>query len=138
MVVVNEMNEGEKSQNFRPEGWPTVIARIIVPEAEAFVEFVKSVFQATGDYHPDRPAVLNIGGSLLMISDAGIRERATAFLYVYVTNTDATYKRALQAGARSVEEPTDLPYGDRRGMIEDRWGNIWQIATYVGTDQTTA
>jgi len=127
------MNKGRDSRDFKPEGWPTVIARIVVPKAEEFVEFVKSVFQATGDYHPDRPAVLNIGDSLLMISAAGIRERATAFLYVYVTNTDETYKRALQAGARPLEEPRDLPYGDRRGMVEDRWGNIWQIATYLGT-----
>src|SRR5215510_7380292 len=79
-LVVNAMDEGRDSRDFKPEGWPTVIARIVVPEAEEFVEFVKSVFQATGDYHSDRPAVLNIGGSLLMISDAGIRERATAFL----------------------------------------------------------
>lgn len=130
---MNAMNEGRESYDFKPKGWPTVIARIVVPEAAELVDFVKSVFQATGDYHPDRPAVVNIGGSLLMISDAGIRERATAFLYVYVTNTDEIYKRALEAGARSLEEPRDLPYGDRRGMVEDRWGNTWQIATYLAT-----
>ena len=33
-------------------------------------------------------------------------------------------------GANSVEAPTDTPYGDRRGMVEDKWGNTWQIATY--------
>jgi uncharacterized glyoxalase superfamily protein PhnB len=33
-------------------------------------------------------------------------------------------------GARSLEEPSDLPYGDRRGMVADRWGNVWQIATH--------
>jgi PhnB protein len=130
------MNEAAETYDFKPEGWPTVIVRIVVPNAEEFVDFVKSVFQATGDYHPDRPAVLNIGGSLLMISDMGIRERATAFLYVYVTNTDETYKRALQAGGRALEEPGDLPYGDRRAMIEDRWGNVWQIATYLGPLQS--
>ena len=52
-----------------------------------------------------------------------------AFLYVYVDDTDATYRRALEAGARSLEEPLDMLYGDRRGMVEDEWGNIWQIAT---------
>ena len=41
-------------------------------------------------------------------------------------------RRALQAGARSLEEPSDTPYGDRRGMIKDEWGNTWQIATYPG------
>jgi PhnB protein len=132
------MSEGNESHDFKPKGWPTVITRIVVPEAAELVAFVKAVFQATGDYHPDRPAVLNIGDSLLMISDAGIRERATAFLYVYVANTDETYKHALEAGARSLEEPKDLPYGDRRGMVEDRWGNTWQIATYLATSQSSS
>jgi len=67
-----------------------------------------------------------------MISDAGIRSPMTAFLYVYVNDTDATYQRALDAGARSLEEPSDMPYGDRRCMVEDKWGNTWQIATHVG------
>ena len=67
-----------------------------------------------------------------MISDAGIRSPMTAFLYVYVNDTDAAYQRALDAGARALEEPSDLPYGDRRCMVEDQWGNIWQIATHQG------
>jgi uncharacterized glyoxalase superfamily protein PhnB len=29
-----------------------------------------------------------------------------------------------------VEPPGDMPYGDRRAMVEDRWGNVWQIATF--------
>ena len=56
----------------------------------------------------------------------------TAFLYVYVNDTDATYQRALDAGARSLEKPADMHYGDRRGMVEDKWGNTWQIATHPG------
>jgi len=75
---------------------------------------------------------MNIGDSKIMISEAGARERVPAFLYVYVRDTDGAYHRALEAGARSLEDPTDLPYGDRRAMIEDAWGNVWQIATYRG------
>ena len=72
-----------------------------------------------------------IGDSLLMISDAGIRNPMTAFLYVYVNDTDATFKRAVAAGAHAVEDPSETPYGDRRCMVEDEWGNTWQIATYT-------
>jgi PhnB protein len=61
-----------------------------------------------------------------------VRHPTTSFLYVYVPDTDEIYRRALQAGARSLEEPSDMPYGDRRAMVEDRWGNTWQIATYKG------
>jgi len=65
-----------------------------------------------------------------MISDAGVRDPMGAFLYVYVEDCDQTYQRAIQAGAKSLEKPADVPYGDRRAMIQDQWGNIWQIATY--------
>lgn len=112
-----------------PEGWHTVTPRIVVHEAKQLVEFLRQVFGATGDYRPDQPSLIKIGDSVVMITDAGIRSAMTAFLYVYVIDTDATYERALNAGARSLEEPSDMPYGDRRCMVEDKWGNIWQIAT---------
>jgi len=121
-----------QSDDFKPDSWPTVVPRIVAQDAQQVVEFVKHVFGATGDYQPDRPAVLSTGDSRIMISDAGVRDATSAFLYVYVPDTDTTYRRALEAGARSLEEPWDLPYGDRRGMVEDRWGNVWQIATHLG------
>ncbi len=49
---------------------------------------------------------------------------------VYVDDADGTYRQALAGGARSLEAPADMPYGDRRAMVEDRWGNVWQIATF--------
>ena len=126
------MNETSDRSHFTPEGWHTVTPRIVVHEARQLVEFVKHVFGATGEYRPDTPAVLRIGDSFVMISAAGIRDPTPAFLYVYVENTDETYRRAVEAGARSLEDPSDLPYGDRRGVVEDKWGNTWQIATYLG------
>ena len=117
---------------FTPEGWHTVTPRIVVHDAEKLVEFLRRVFGATGDYRPDLPSVIKIGDSLVMVSNAGIRDPMPAFLYVYVDDTDKTYTRALQAGARSLEERSDMPYGDRRGMVSDEWGNTWQIATHIG------
>ena len=107
----------------------TVTPRIVAKDAKALVDFIKRVFEATGDYSAERPAVITIGDSNIMISDAGARDVMTAFLYVYVADADATYRRAIKAGARSIEEPLDTPYGDRRAMFEDAWGNTWQIAT---------
>jgi PhnB protein len=114
-----------------PEGWNTVTPRIVVQGARELVEFVKRVFGAAGEYEKAAPTVLRIGDSVLMISDAGVRNPMTCFLYVYVGDTDGTYRRALEAGARSVEEPAVMPYGDRRCMVEDKWGNTWQIATHL-------
>jgi PhnB protein len=73
---------------------------------------------------------MRIGDSILMISGSGPRKPTSAFLYLYVEDADATYRRALKAGAISVEEPRDTPYGDRRAMVTDPCGNDWQIATH--------
>jgi PhnB protein len=112
-----------------PAGWHTVTPRIVARDAARLVDFLKQVFRATGEYRADSPAVVRIGDSVVMVSDAGARPPTPAFLYVYVGDVDATHRRALDAGARSIEEPAAMPYGDRRSMVEDGWGNVWQIAT---------
>jgi uncharacterized glyoxalase superfamily protein PhnB len=67
-----------------------------------------------------------------MISDGGgIREPVSGFLYVYVENVDETHRRAVEAGGAPLEPPSDLPYGDRRAMVKDAWGNLWQIASRI-------
>jgi uncharacterized glyoxalase superfamily protein PhnB len=108
---------------------PSVIPRIVTQDAKGLVEFIRQVFRSTGDYLETMPSMVTIGDSLVMISDAGARPPMNAFLYVYVDDVDAAHRRAVAAGARALEEPLDTPYGDRRSMIVDRWGNTWQIAT---------
>ena len=114
-----------------PEGWHSITPRLVARDAAMLVEFLKQAFDATGDFRTDRPSVMRIGDSLVMVSSVGPREATAAFLYLYVDDIDQTYQRALAAGAVSLEEPTDLPYGDRRGMVRDPCGNIWQIATHI-------
>jgi PhnB protein len=111
-------------------GWHSITPRIVVREPALLVEFLKQAFGATGDFCVERPSVIKIGDSLVMISDVEPRQAMPAFLYLYIDDVDAVYARALAAGAVSLEEPADLPYGDRRGMIKDPCGNIWQIATH--------
>lgn len=126
------MKETPNHSPFVPEGWHTVTPRIVVYEAKHLVEFLKQVFGATGEYRHALPSEVRIGDSVVMISDAGARSPMTAFLYVYVSDTDATFRRALDAGARALEAPSVMPYGDRRCMVENKWGNTWQIATHIG------
>ena len=112
-----------------PGGWHTVTPRLVVHDPGRLVEFLRQAFDGTGEVQTDRPSVIRIGDSLVMVSGAGPRDPMPAFLYLYVDDVDATYRRAMEAGAVSLEEPRDLPYGDRRGMVQDPGGNVWQIAT---------
>jgi uncharacterized glyoxalase superfamily protein PhnB len=106
-----------------------VTPRIVLGDVPAFVAFLKDVFDAAGEVETGRPSQIRIGDSLLMVSIPETREAFRAFLYVYVPDAASTYERALRAGARAMEPVWDTPYGDRRGMFEDPWGNLWQMAT---------
>ena len=114
---------------FVPEGRHSVTPRIVVDDAEGLVVFLRRVFAASGETREGAPTELRIGDSIVMISEPGVRKASPAFLYVYVRDVEATYRRAVEAGARVLEAPLDTHYGDRRCMLEDRWGNTWQIAT---------
>jgi PhnB protein len=113
-----------------PAGWPRVIPRIAVEDPEALVRFIQHVFGAVGEFHSRRPSELRIGDSMIMVGSTMEREAMPAFLYVYVDDADAAYRLALDRGAKSIEQPQDTPYGDRRAMVRDPWGNTWQIATH--------
>lgn len=115
-----------------PEGWHSVTPRLVVHDPAKLVRFLKHAFGATGDFAADAPALMRIGDSIVMVSGAGPRDPMPSFLHLYVDDTDATYGRALEAGAVSLEEPADMPYGDRRAMVKDSCGNDWQIATHTG------
>jgi PhnB protein len=115
-----------------PAGWPALIPRIAVDDPEGLVEFIRDVFGAVGRFHPERPTELRICDSMLIVGSAIQRKAMPAFLYVYVEDADAVHRRALERGAESLEAPQDMPYGDRRAMVRDPWGNTWQIATHSG------
>ena len=116
---------------FQPDGWHTVTPRIVVRDPENLIRFLKAVFHARGEFRSGLPAEMRIGDSVVMVSGGdGLRDPMPAFLYVYVDDTDSTYQRAVAVDAASLEEPADMPYGDRRAMVRDAWGNIWQIATH--------
>jgi uncharacterized glyoxalase superfamily protein PhnB len=120
--------------SYQPHGWPTVIPRIFTNDVRSVVGFLKSVLGAEGELRTDVPTELRIGDSLIMVSDGGgVRDAMPAFFYVYMGDADSTYRTAIMEGALTIEEPVDMPYGDRRATVRDPWGNIWQIATHRGS-----
>jgi uncharacterized glyoxalase superfamily protein PhnB len=121
-----------------PEGYHTVTPYLTVDDAGKLIEFVKVAFGATvlhamtNDEGNIRHAEAQIGDSRVMIAQAfGEWKPRPSTLYLYVDDTDETFKRALAAGAKSLMEPADQFYGDRNGGVEDAFGNWWWIATRI-------
>ena len=120
-----------------PEGHPTVSPYIVAPGVAKIVDFAKQVFNAEEIYASRRPdgsvmhAEIKIGDSVVMLGEGQDGKRFPAMLHIYTEDVDAVYRRALQAGAKSIREPADQPYGDRSGGVEDEFGNQWWMATHV-------
>lgn len=116
---------------FKPAGWPDVVPRLLTMDVDGLVAFLRATFDARGEVVPGRPVEMWIGDAVVLVSDGGgVREPSPTFLYVYVDDTDESYRRACAAGATTIDAPADMPYGDRRATLKDLWGNTWQIATY--------
>lgn len=125
-----------------PEGYLTVTPYPIAQDAPALIEFIKRVFGAkekvrsigsAGGIH----AELHIGDSTMMMGGGGpgLSWRGDSIpmaFHVYVPDCDATYGKALAAGASSISEPADQSYGERSGGVKDVAGNHWYIATGKG------
>jgi PhnB protein len=116
-----------------PDGWHTVTPRLFVDKPENLIAFLKNAFGAVEGprFRQDAPVELRVGDSTVMVGDARARKATSSFFYLYVEDTDATYANAVRAGAKPIEQPAMMFYGDRRATVEDPFGNVWQIATHV-------
>jgi PhnB protein len=126
-------------QTWLPDGRSVVSPYLVVRGGARLIDFIATVFggeailkvpAADGTLHH---AEVRVGDSIIMLGDAtGHHPPGTAMLHVYVSDTDGTYRRALAAGATSLEKPADQPYGDRRAAVTDAFGNVWWLATATG------
>jgi PhnB protein len=105
------------------------------------IDFMTIVFDAeqtfrthaSGGYHCEA----RIGDCMMMIGGGGpdiswLGESRPMAFHIYVPDTDATYHRALAAGATSLQGPTNQPWGERTANVKDPFGNNWYIATFQG------
>jgi len=104
---------------------------IIIPNAYKFIEFMKNVFGVTEQIIVPRSegvvmhGELRIGEAVIMFADTTEQIAARpAGIFIYVDNVDETYKKALAAGAASLMEPMQQPYGYTCGF-HDPFGNDW-------------
>jgi uncharacterized glyoxalase superfamily protein PhnB len=125
----------EKSKDYTSIGYQTITPYLTVKRAAELLEFIKQalggieVMRTTGSAGGLHAEVV-FGDSKVMIGGyEAVEEKPTA-LHLYVPDADAVYRRALELGATSVEEPVDQSYGDREAGVKDPTGNVWWIATH--------
>ncbi len=119
-----------------PEGFHTITPNIVVKSVSKAVEFFKKAFDAEEIMRlamPDGKVVhceLRLGDSRLNLGETmeGWPEH-NLLAQLYVADSDATFQRALNAGARELMPMTDMFFGSREGRVVDPFGNTWTIAT---------
>ena len=123
---------------YKWEGLPDVQPYLHPLRGEPVISFLTRAFGASDVERRATPegvlrhVMLKIGDSYLEMGEAyGPYQPMHSMFYLYVPDCDAVYKRALQAGATSISEPKDQPYGDRSGGVRDVFGNQWYIATHI-------
>jgi PhnB protein len=123
-----------------PEGFHSITPYVITSGADAVMAFAKATFDATerarfpASDGKVMHAEMQIDDSVVEFSDGSPAWPARPCqLHVYVSDTDAAYRRALSAGATSIYAPMDQPYGDRECGVIDPGGNYWFIATHQGS-----
>lgn len=118
----------------QPPGFTTVFPYFFVEDAPGFCAFLVDGlgFDELGR-HMDGGRIANAhlknGDTTVMVSEAGRGFAAMpASYYLYVVDATSAKARAIAAGAESIMDVADMPYGDRQGGIRDAWGNIWWIS----------
>ena len=113
----------------------TVTSYLIVPGVAALIAFTGRAFGATEIQRHMRPdgsiahAEISVGDSIIMMGEPTDEWTAMpSSLYLLVDDADATYARALGAGAASLRAPEDQPYGRSAG-VRDASGNHWWITS---------
>ncbi|MGH9710649.1 MAG: VOC family protein, partial [Candidatus Acidiferrales bacterium] len=121
---------------FIREGFHTITPYILVGGAAKFIDFMEEAFGAVEKGRVPMPngkimhAEVKLGDSMIELSDGNEQYAPSPVaLHFYVEDVDASYARAMEAGAISTHAPVDQPYGDREAGIKDPFGNSWFIAT---------
>ncbi len=138
MQDANHSAEADDGIRPVPEGYHVVTPWIISRDTAELLDFVREAFGAEemGRVPAEDGSIghaeFRIGDSIVMAFDAKEGWPDTpGFFRLYVEGGDEVYRRALEAGAVSVTEMTDLFFGDRVGRVRDPQGNVWWIQTRV-------
>jgi uncharacterized glyoxalase superfamily protein PhnB len=120
------------------EGFRSITSYLFAQNAVHLIQFISKAFGGEETYRKERPdgaithAEMRVGDSMLMLGEATPQfGPMPTSIYLYVTDSDSVYRRALSVGGISVFPIMTLPNGERYGGVKDPFGNIWWIATHV-------
>jgi len=129
-----------------PDGYHSATPYLIVKGAANAIDYYKRAFGATELFRmADEKgtighAEIRIGDSVIMLADetpGAVCHTPRSLggtsvgLMIYVNDVDSVFKRAVEAGGKSLRPLTNQFYGDRSGTLEDPYGHIWTVATHV-------
>jgi PhnB protein len=124
--------------SYKPRDYTTVSPYLIVNGASETIQFLVNVFGATElRRFPDTSgkithAEVHLEDTVIMLADSAEGwPSVPTHVHIYVPNVDATYQRAIGAGAVSVQEPVKKDDADKRGGVKDAGGTTWWIATKI-------
>lgn len=111
---------------------------LVTENVNELVDFVKRVFDAEETFRTGTPTgthcEVRLAGTRLMIGGGAPGRLQLGAIHVFVPDVDATYRRALEAGATSLYAPVDQDYGSRDSAVRDAFGNQWYIASQSGRE----
>jgi PhnB protein len=131
-----------------PDGQHTITPHLVIKGASEAIEFYKRAFGAEELSRMPFPtpdgqvklghAALQIGDSRLFLVDEfpemgskGPNGSSPVTIHLYVTDADAAFDRAVDAGASVSMPPADMFWGDRFAKVVDPFGHHWSIATHL-------
>lgn len=128
----------QKSASYLPKDHNCLSPYLMINDLAAFIKFTQKIFQAKilqQMASPDgmiRHVALKLGDSVLMAGEVGLEGvPVSCHLHLYTADPEQVYKQALSAGAVSIEQPKNQPYGDLRAAFKDAWGNTWWVAKHI-------
>lgn len=130
-----------------PDGFHSATICLTVKDSVAAIEFYKKALDAHELFRMPGPdgkstthAEIKIGDSIIMLNDEFPKMGcmspqsvggASSGIYLYVSDVDATIKKATSAGAKMLMPVSDMFWGDRIGGFEDPSGHRWTVATHT-------
>lgn len=122
-----------------PEGFHTITPQLTLADAAKAIEHYKKALGAVELARNADPSGKKIWHSMLKIGDSMIFVNdnfpdmggsiSSSSLWLYVTDVDASFKRATEAGFTAKMPPADMFWGDRMAHVGDPYGQLWTLAT---------